>query len=223
MKKRKSKISSPIVFVALLICGLASQASADIIILDTPSFVQPEENLLLQGTGLATTGNPVQGMTNQTGTIFNIWGSEDLTLPSRGQATVEALEGTYEWVLFDAFDPLVFFTLFEANVNVTGTPLITVGATEFNDGPTTFYSYIGSSGQNFFGVEASNNQFIDYIMISTEPDEAIEDIRQIRVGGITGGNTGASGGPISAPEPTSLLLMGTGIGIIGLMAKRRKR
>jgi len=203
-----------VAIAALLTLGMTAQANATIIIYNAPNFVQPEENLLLQGTGLITTGVTVQGQTNQTATVFNITGNEELTLPSNGQAQVVATVGNYISATFDAANPLLFFTLFEANVNVVGTPLITVSATEPN-GETKVFTYTGSSGQNYFGVQAIDGQMINFITVSTAPDESIEDIRQIRVGGI--------GGMTAVPEPASVLLLGTGLGVIGLAAWGRRR
>lgn len=211
------KILRAIAIVALLALGMAAQANAGVIIVTAPGFVQPEENLLLQGTGLTTTGNPVQGQTNQTAAIFNIMGNEILTLPSNGQARVEATEGNFASALIYPDNPLVFFTLFEANVNVEGTPSITVTA---KHGENLFESltYTGGPGQNYFGVQATGGSVLYSILIET-PGQSIQDIRQIRIGGITG----YTPPPTPVPEPTSLILLGTGLGTLGLASRRKKK
>ena len=200
-------------YLLLIAClVITAQANATIIISASPGFVQPEENLLLDGTGFTTIGIMVQGHTNQTDTIFNITGNEELTLLASGQARVTATDGNYTFATFDAQNPLLFFTLFEANINVTGAPVITVRATE-PSGVPTLYTYTGSTGQNFFGVKAIDGQLIDFITVSTAPSESIEDIRQIRVGGIQPYNT-----PV--PEPATILLLGAGLLAFGVLRRR---
>ena len=208
----------PIALLALLILVMSGLAKADIIVYSiNPGSFHPDENLLFNA-DLVSTGITIQGQTNQTGTIISITGNEILK-GSGGQARVTALDGNFMWALFDAGD--LYFTEFLANVNVYGTPVIHVTAIDRFGAPQSF-QYEGGNGENFFGVGAVDGFLLDTIEISTLPNQSIEDIRQIRLGGITDGII-TSGGVTRAPEPATLRLRGTGLGLMGLGALRKRK
>jgi hypothetical protein len=206
---------------AMLLIGMSSPARADIIFFFTPGDVQPEENLLFND-DLILTGTTVQGITNQTGTIFDLTGLETLQAVSAGQARVETLDNGFAWLLFEANQAGLLFGEFEANLNVYSPPgpsptgTVTVWVTN-NFGDVESASYGVGAGQNFFGLRAVDPQLIRSILITSTVDLA--DIRQIRVGGIETPNGGGNG---EVPETGSLLLFGMGLLAAGRHFRRSR-
>lgn len=198
--------------VALLI-GLASigSARADIIIA-TGNNPQPDENVLLN-TGL--TGNPIFGTTNQTGLSVRFSSSENLIAPANGQARIEAADGTLTNLTIDI--PGATFASLIVNIDAATAGSVSFVVTEDNGQQTAGTFALGASGENFFTITAINGQRISSVAFTTTVAMVVtnvDDVAQIRIGGAQ-----PTQQPI--PEPTTMLLLGTGL--FGVAAKVRKR
>jgi hypothetical protein len=202
---------------SLVVC--APTARASIIFFDGPGAVQPEENLLFNGPGtVAGPGLEVRGRTNQTDTIFNLIGMENLVTPASGQARVEdESESGFTSLLVDALDPDVLYAEFEANLNAEGDGVANIQVVDNGGEVFNFELDLNGGGQNFFGLQAIDGQLINTVLITTAGVE-LHDVRQIRLGGIT---TDDGTGPDPAPEPTTMALLG--LGLIGAGYARRRR
>jgi hypothetical protein len=198
--------------VALLI-GLASigSARADIIIA-TGNNPQPDENVLLN-TGL--TGNPIFGTTNQTGLSVRFSSSESLIAPANGQARIEAADGTLTNLTIDI--PGATFASLIVNIDAATAGSVNFVVTENNGQQTAGTFALGASGENFFTITAINGQRISSVAFTTTVAMVVtnvDDVAQIRIGG-------AQQVQQPIPEPTTMLLLGTGL--FGVAAKVRKR
>lgn len=197
---------------AVSVCA-APPAQAGLILI-TGSVSGEVENILFNEAGLIGTGVTVNGITQESDALVSFTeDSEAVTTPSGGQARVSGIgdDGLFDSLLFQAVDPLTVFLLFEANLNVTGGPMLLITAT---GSETVTFNLAAGNGQNRFGIVAENgDDFISSVLIQSLAGDAIADIRQVRVGGI-----GLSPDQIndveplvSAPEPGALVLLGSGL------------
>lgn len=198
---------------AALLIGIASAASARAdIIIATGNNPQPDENVLLN-TGL--TGNPIFGTTNQTGLSVRFSSNENITAPANGQARIEAVDGTLTQLTVDI--PGATFTSLILNIDAAAAGSVNFVVTEDNGQQTAGTFALGAAGENFFTITAINGQRISSVLFTTDVAMTItnvDDVAQIRIGG-------AERQVQAVPEPTTMLLLGTGL--FGIAAKLRKQ
>jgi hypothetical protein len=199
----------------------ATPARADIVFIAGPTSAA-DENIQFNDLPALRTGNPIVGTTNNTMTQFRFSSStpgEILNAPSAGQATINAVDGSFTNLTIAPVSPLVSFNELDFRLSVLGTGggttgTVTFTVTEDNGQVTTSQAFaIDSAGQNIFSVVAINNQRIRSVLLTSTV--ALTDVQQVRVGGV-----GTSNNPI--PEPTTMLLLGTGLAGIAGVVRRRK-
>ena len=199
-------------FVALSLSG-ALTARADVIFIVGPTSAA-DENVLFNGPGTVSTGNPVTGRTNQTDQLFNISSNVTLTTPAQGQARVERSGGgTFNTLTFQFANAGTTFTELDFNVNAATAGAITFTVTEINGQVHVFNSTVDPNGQNFFSFESHSGQFIRTVSFTTTAQ--VSDVRQIRVGGV--------GQQQPIPEPVTMILFGTGLAGVAARVRRRRK
>ena len=203
-----------LVSVALVSLVFSSAAYAGPILTIGNNPQSGDENILLN-TGVI--GNPVYGLTNQSGLSVQFLSNELLAAPSNGQARVEAFDGTLTYLDVsmpgDSFRSLIFNLDADANGTVDFTAYDTDG------NAFAFPNYaLGKSGSNFFTF-TTNGLAFSHIAFTTDTPVTLTDAEQFRIG--TAGLTTQEITPSAVPEPLTLLMVGSGL--VGCAGRMRRK
>jgi hypothetical protein len=201
---------------------VASNVSAGVIVIPGPGGGNPAENLLFNQPGLELgPALTIQGATNQSNAVLDIMSINDMLLVGNGgQARVEGDGGaSFTGVMFIpssnppvGLNGMVSFTDIKFNIDASadGTLLIDV----FLNGSNTATSFgpfdLDENGENFFLIISFGGDVITKVTLTASGD-IIEQIRQIRLGGVE-----TSNGNGEIPEPGALSLWAV-VGIAGAL------
>ena len=205
--------------------GLVVSVAAVSLVLSSPADASPiisignvpqsgDENVLLS-TG--TLGNPLFGLTNQTGLSVQFLSDETLVAPSNGQARIEALDGSL--TSLEVSIPGGSFTSLILNLDASASGMVNFSARDTGGNPYTFDKVaVGGRGSNFFTFTTDGLPFAQISLVTDTP-VVLTDAEQFRINGTGPANNQEV--PAAVPEPVSLLMVGSGL--LGCAARLRRR
>jgi len=201
---------------AIAFClGATQAAQANIIITFSPGGTG--NNVNFNNGVTATSGTPLIGITNQTGTNVAFTGNEALVTPASGTAFITGTDQNLNFIDISLQQANTGFTSLVFNLNgiqgQNGTATITA-TDQFGNTVVGTKPALGN-GENFVTVTASNGELITDVKASTTTN--FGDVEQVRLGGA---QSLAVPGPVAgAGIPGLVAACGA---LVGLARRRRK-
>jgi len=191
--------------VTLATVFLTASAYADAVFTTGDHHQPNEQNILFI---LDQTGPTIDGETNQSHTLVQYSSTTDTLTGTGGQADVDAADGFVNNIKMT----VPGHTFLDAIINpfepqAAGDLVVTVVT---NTGPFTF-TYGHTNGENFLTITTTGGEVIDSVTIDSA--SGFNDLRQPRISGISGVTV--------VPEPSSMLLLGSGF--LGLAFTLRRK
>lgn len=208
---RKASLVAAAVFALAL-----GTARADIVVITGVNNTGTDNVLLNPATNVTTVTGTV-GAGNLLVSFTSSSGSGLLNANPSGQATVSGGAGniplseiTFGLANNDTFTRAVY----NINAATSGSVLTHVEGVNITGGLFEDDFMVDANGQNFFTITAINGQAMTSISLMAFNGAAFEDLCQVRIGG----------GVIvpSIPEPSTMMLLGVGLGGMAMMVRRRR-
>ena len=200
--------------VAALAGATARPAHADIVVVTGVNNQGTDNVLLTDATNVATViGTVNSGLFD----VKFVSTGGNLNAEASGQAviTAAAANDPFKNINFFVEDATFTRAVFNLNAATDGSLQIRVTGVNITGGEFVDTFAVDANGQNFFTVTSINGQLMSLIELTAQGMLEFEDLRQVRIGGVTANE----GDPV--PEPTSMLLLGSGLAAVAAVRRRR--
>ncbi|HYP06493.1 MAG TPA: hypothetical protein VER03_09730 [Bryobacteraceae bacterium] len=206
----------------LVLFALSSVAFADVTVTYSNTGPLDDGNVLFNGTGTSTTDPPIGRVGTQLFQFDSV--GDTLKASAAGQAKVEATDDTFQDLSFYSTTGQVFTSaILNLTVNRQGQPgNIPDGQVIFtfemlNEAPIIYAPLeLDANGNNFYTITAAAPEKILRVTLATTL--ALDDVKQVRIGGI---QPEIPGEDPTVPEPMTMTLFGSGLGLL-IAARARK-
>lgn len=204
------------VTLAVALSPVAAHAATIVSCGGASSCISDTDNVLLTSATNVAVGS---GYTNDTPPVeVQFTSATDLlNLDANGQATISAVDEILNSLTFTLLGGFTFeraeFNLFDGAVRQLTVTLLT------NTGSTETFNLANANGANRFGITAAEGELLSAVTFSSTA--GFDSLTQLRLGGVTTGETPGQSGAV--PEPSTWAMMLLGFGAVGAGMRRRRK